>query len=100
MGRARTYLSDKPNGMDAPVEIAEGLYAEAYLDTEWLMKVLTVEMLHHARYDFSDISVSVVPRKIHKDGKAQRAAYQRAYYARKKNTKINNTPISKLGNTQ
>jgi len=37
MGRSRTFLSDKPEGMDSPVEIAEGIYVEVYLDTTCLI---------------------------------------------------------------
>jgi len=59
-GRSRFFLSGKPDGMDKPVKIAEELYAESYFDTEVLMRILTTEFLDSARYDYSDISVSVI----------------------------------------
>ena len=63
LGRKRTILSDKPDGMDIPIEIADGIFVEGYFDTEWLIKTLTVEILDVVRYDYSDISVSVVNGK-------------------------------------
>ena len=78
-GRSRTFLSDTPDGMDAPIEIAEGIYAESYLDTEWLIRLLTTEILHHAHYDYSDISVSVTTSKTGSSTKEKRNEYSRAY---------------------
>jgi len=78
-GRNRTFLSDKPIGMNAPVKIAEELFAEAYLDTEWLIKVLTTEILYHAHYDYSHISISVTTAKTKSNVKERRAEYSRAY---------------------
>jgi len=62
-GRNRTFLSDKPIGMNAPVKIAEELFAEAYLDTEWLMRVMTDDILDAVGYDYIGISVAVLPNK-------------------------------------
>jgi hypothetical protein len=62
-GRKRVILSGKPNGMNVPVKIADELFAEGFFDTEWLIKVLTVDILDAAHYDYSDISVSVVAGK-------------------------------------
>jgi len=62
-GRDRFFLSDKPDGMNVPIKIAEELYAEGYFDTEWLLKVLTADFLDVVRYDYSNISVSVVAGK-------------------------------------
>ena len=62
-GRTRVILSDKPDGMDCPIEIADGIFVEGYFDTEWLVKTLTIELLDVVRYDYSDISVSVVKSK-------------------------------------
>ncbi|MDR2088524.1 MAG: hypothetical protein LBP73_04120 [Clostridiales Family XIII bacterium] len=62
-GRTRTILSDKPDGMDCPIEIAEGIFVEGYFDTEWLIKTLTVEILGAIGYDCGDISIAVVPGK-------------------------------------
>ena len=58
-GRRRVILSDKPDGMDTPIEIAEGLYAEVYFDTDWLLRILTREILDAVHYDYSGISVAV-----------------------------------------
>jgi hypothetical protein len=63
MGRSRIFLSDKPDGMDFPIQIADGIYAEMDFDTEWLIRVLTNEILDNAHYDYSHISVSMIPRK-------------------------------------
>ena len=62
-GRDRSFLSDKPDGMNKPIEIADGLFAEGYFDTEWLVRVLTTEFLDVVGYDYSNISVSVIPAK-------------------------------------
>jgi len=58
-GRKRTILSDKPDGMNAPIKLADDLFAEAYFDTEWLVRILTIEILGAAGYDYSGISVLV-----------------------------------------
>jgi len=62
-GRGRVFLSGKPDGMSVPVKIAEELFAEAYFDTEWLIRVLTNDILDVVGYDYSGISVSAVPNK-------------------------------------
>jgi hypothetical protein len=62
-GRTRTILSDKPNGMNRPVEIADEVFIESFFDTEWLVRILTREILEVVRYDYSGISVSVVKSK-------------------------------------
>ena len=62
-GRKRIILSDKPDGMNRPAEVTEGVYAEGFFDTEWLIRILTTQLLDNVRYDYSDISVSVVPNK-------------------------------------
>lgn len=58
-GRARVILSDKPDGMGSPVMLAENLYAEAYFDTDMLLKVMTEKILNAAGYDYSNISIAV-----------------------------------------
>jgi hypothetical protein len=63
-GRERTFLSGKPDGMDVPIKVAEGLYAEGYFDTEWLVKVLTKHILLPACYDYSGIRIAVIPNKL------------------------------------
>jgi hypothetical protein len=62
-GRTRVVLSDKPDGMDYPIEVADGIFVEGYFDTEWLIRTLTVEILDVACYDYSGISISVMPGK-------------------------------------
>ena len=44
-GRKRVILSDKPDGMNRPVEVADGVFAEGFFDTEWLVRILTTELL-------------------------------------------------------
>jgi len=63
IGRKRTFLSDKADGMDFPVRISDGLFAEADFDTEWLIRVLITELLSPVRYDYSNITVTVVTGK-------------------------------------
>jgi hypothetical protein len=58
-GRKRTILGSSPNGMNVPVMVCDGLYAEADFDTGALMRVLTKLILGPAGYDFSRISVAL-----------------------------------------
>jgi hypothetical protein len=58
-GRKRTILGSGPNGMNVPVVISEGLYAEASFDTGTLLHALTKLILEPAGYDFSRISVAL-----------------------------------------
>jgi hypothetical protein len=62
-GRKRLILSDKPDGMNRPVEVEDGVFAEGFFDTEWLIRILTTELLDTVRYDYSGISVSVTAAK-------------------------------------
>ena len=62
-GRKRLILSDKPDGMNRPVEVTDGVFAEGFFDTEWLIRILTTELLDTVRYDYSGISVSVTAAK-------------------------------------
>lgn len=62
-GRKRTILSDKPTEMNVPVMLSGGLYAEAYFDTEWLIRILTRQILDAIHYDYSRISVAVIIRR-------------------------------------
>ena len=63
LGRKRVILSDKPDGMNRPTEVAEGVYAEGFFDTEWLIRILTTQLLDNVGYDYSDISVSFTESK-------------------------------------
>jgi len=49
--------------MNCPVEIANGVFVESFFDTEWLVRILTTEILDAVCYDYSGISVSVVKSK-------------------------------------
>jgi len=60
-GRTRVILSDKPDGMNKPLKLADALYMETFYDTEWLIRILTKELLGNARFDYNDISIEVVP---------------------------------------
>ena len=62
-GRTRIILSDKPDGMSRPIEIADDVFVESFFDTEWLGRIMTKEILDVVRYDYSGISVSVVKSK-------------------------------------
>ena len=62
-GRKRVILSDTPDGMNRPVEVTDGVFAEGFFDTEWLVRILTTELLDNVRYDYSGISVSVMESK-------------------------------------
>ena len=61
-GRKRVFLSDKPDDMNVPIMLADDLYAEAYFDTEYLMKTL-LHILDAVQYDHSKISVKITERK-------------------------------------
>lgn len=61
-GRKRVVLSNTPDGMNKPVMLAEGLYAEAYFDTEWLLRTL-MQILDAAHYDYSGITIAVSKKK-------------------------------------
>jgi hypothetical protein len=62
-GRTRVILSDNSEGMNKPVQMADGLFAEAFFDTEWLIRILTNELLDIVQYDYSGISVSIINKK-------------------------------------
>lgn len=62
-GRKRMVLSDTPDEMNVPIALADGLYAEAYFDTEWLLRILTKQILDVIRYDYSGISVTVIENR-------------------------------------
>jgi hypothetical protein len=50
-GRSRTFLSDKPDGMDFPIKVCDGLYAGGDFDTGALIRMLTTGILVSAGYD-------------------------------------------------
>jgi len=58
--RTRTILSDKPDGMNVPIKLADDLFIEADFDTEWLVRTLTTEILDAVKYDYNNISFAVI----------------------------------------
>ena len=58
-GRERVILSDKSDGMNVPVKLSDDLFAEAYFDTEWLIRTLTIRILGAVGFDYSHISIIV-----------------------------------------
>jgi len=58
-GRKRTLLADTPDDMTRPLKLAEELYFESHFDTEWLIGILTREILDTIRFDYSDISIAL-----------------------------------------
>lgn len=59
LGRNRVILSDKPNGMQIPIEIDEDLFFEAKYDTQTLMNVLKNRILDPVGYDYSSIKIEM-----------------------------------------
>ena len=60
-GRERIMLSDKPDSMNAPIKLSDNLFAEAYFDTEWLIRILTNRILDAVCFDYSHISIVLKP---------------------------------------
>ena len=58
-GRKRIIVSDKSDNMVRPFALSDGLYVEAYFDTEWLFRILTKHILDVVGYDYSGITVAV-----------------------------------------
>ena len=58
-GRKRTVISDKPDGMDFPIELSGDLFVEADFDTEWLIRTLISQILDVVRFDYSGIKIVV-----------------------------------------
>jgi hypothetical protein len=59
-GKARGILSDRPDGMRAPMEIAHKLYSETHYDTGTLLHILPYRILDPAQYDYSNIFVAIL----------------------------------------
>ena len=58
-GKARVILSDRPDGMRTPTQIAHKLYAETHYDTPTLLHVLLHRILDPVKYDYNNIYVTV-----------------------------------------
>ena len=56
-GNFRRLLAEDPNGMDAPLQITEGLYLESKFDTQALLDNLTQKILRRVGYDYGRIAV-------------------------------------------
>ena len=59
LGRERTLLSNKPDGMLRPFKIDDKMYAETHYDTESLIRILLHRILDEVEFDYSNISVGV-----------------------------------------
>ena len=68
-GRFRAILTDRPEGMDVPLMIDEDLYLEGKLDTEFLFKITTKNILNAVGYDYGRIGVAVHDPKLDMDDK-------------------------------
>jgi hypothetical protein len=60
-GTKRAVLADNPYRMYSPVKICEGLYAGAHYNSDTLLDVLKRLILDPAGFDYSGISVTVIP---------------------------------------
>ena len=63
-GNFRPLLSDRPDGMAAPLKISEGLYWESKFDTEALLYNLTEKLLNVIGYDCQRVVIRYhIPRQ-------------------------------------
>lgn len=62
-GNFRILLSDTPDGMDAPLEICEGLYMEGKFDTGALLHALTDKILPYTSYDYQSVVLQLRDQK-------------------------------------
>ncbi len=58
-GRFRCLLSSDADIMSTPLQIDEGLYLEGKLDTEFLLKTVTKEIMDRIGYDYSRIGILI-----------------------------------------
>ena len=61
-GRQRVFLSDNPDGMDFPIKLSDGLFAEADFDTEALLHVLVRRILDPTGFDYGGIKIVIKSR--------------------------------------
>lgn len=62
-GRFRYVISEDPEKLNVPLKIDEGLYVEGKYDTEYLLKVVTTELLDVVGYDYDRIALVVFDPK-------------------------------------
>ena len=60
LGQQRVLISASPDGMNSPLEICEGLYAEVHYGSQTLMHILTIRVLTPIRYDYSHIKIRLM----------------------------------------
>lgn len=58
-GRSRVILGDTAVGMRRPIKICDGIYFESYFDTEYLLKMMTENVLKQVGYDYRSIQVQI-----------------------------------------
>ncbi len=63
-GRFRCLLSSEADIMSTPLQIEEGLYLEGKLDTEFLLKTVTKEIMDRIGYDYSRIGILIKDPKL------------------------------------
>lgn len=56
-GNFRSLLSETPDGMNAPLEICEGLYVEGKFDTQSLLQNITQKIFDRVGFDYRSIVV-------------------------------------------
>ena len=59
LGRSRLLLAATPKGMDAPIQVAEGVYFESKFDTETLLRIITDLIFKPTRYDYRGIKIRI-----------------------------------------
>lgn len=67
-GRLRPILAGVAVGMDVPLKIDENLYLEGKLDTEFLLKIVTNDILSSVGYDYSNVGLVIYDPKLEMTG--------------------------------
>lgn len=62
-GRDRVILAQDACGLDAPLQIEEGIYFEGKFDTESLLRVVTERILKAVGYDYGGIRIKIMDPK-------------------------------------
>ena len=58
-GRSRIILGKTDEGMNRPIKINDGIYFESYFDTEYLLKMMTENVLKKVGYDYSAVQIQI-----------------------------------------